>query len=244
MAHGLVESTGLKHYKHNPKHDDVTLRRKKLNRVTDTLEPETNFDHIDEIIGAVLDSLPDGSKVSPSQFHHAIGKYLAEKHPDEAGILKSAYLKEVPVFVPAFWDSELGNDIFTYNLLQRNASKKGMMIDLEPDNERLVSMVQDSKRVGIFTIGGGVPRNWTQNVGPLIDLINDRAGGDLRENPFFYGVKICPDPMDYGHLGGCTYSEGMSWGKMNPAGKFVEISADATYIWPFLVKYVMESQKA
>ena len=39
MAHGLVSSIGLKHYKYNPKYDDTELARRKLNRVTDTLEP-------------------------------------------------------------------------------------------------------------------------------------------------------------------------------------------------------------
>jgi deoxyhypusine synthase len=51
MAHGLVSSIGLKHYKYNPKYDDTELARRKLNRVTDTLEPETNLDTVEEVIG-------------------------------------------------------------------------------------------------------------------------------------------------------------------------------------------------
>ena len=39
---------------------------------------------------------------------------------------------------------------------------------------------------------------------------------------------------------GCTYSEGMSWRKIETSGKLAEIHADATQVWPFLVKYVME----
>jgi deoxyhypusine synthase len=246
MAHGLVESMGLKHYKHNPAVSDEVLAKKQLNRVTDTLEPEENFDHIDNIMKAVLDGIPKGNTVSPSQFHRELGIYLAKKFPKERAILKSAYLSGVPVFVPAFWDSELGNDIYTYNLLQRAAGKPQVQIDLEPDNALLVDIVQKAKRVGIFTIGGGVPRNWTQNVGPLIELVNGRAEKlikkglikKLRENPFMYGVRICPDVMDTGHLSGCTYSEGMTWRKMNPRGSFVEIQADATFVWPFITKYV------
>ncbi|HVO92092.1 MAG TPA: deoxyhypusine synthase family protein, partial [Terriglobales bacterium] len=51
MAHGLVSSIGLKHYKYNPKYNDTELARRKLNRVTDTLEPETNLDTVEKVIG-------------------------------------------------------------------------------------------------------------------------------------------------------------------------------------------------
>lgn len=247
MAHGLVESMGLKHYKHNPLVSDKILAEKKLNRVTDTLEPEENFEHIDKIMKAVLDRISKENPISPSQFHKEIGNYLAKKFPEERGILKSAYLSGIPVFVPAFWDSELGNDIYTYNLIQRATGKPVVNINLEPDNALLIDIVQKAKKIGIFTVGGGVPRNWTQNVGPLIELANGRSEElikkgvvkKLRENPFMYGVRICPDVMDTGHLSGCTYSEGMTWRKMNPEGSFVEIQGDATIIWPFLAKYVI-----
>jgi deoxyhypusine synthase len=46
--------------------------------------------------------------------------------------------------------------------------------------------------------------------------------------------------MHYGHLSGCTYSEGMSWRKMDPHGMFAEVHADATQVWPFYVKYALE----
>ena len=61
MAHGLVSSIGLKHYKYNPKYNDTELARRKLNRVTDTLEPETNLDTVEEVIGEVIETI-DGSR--------------------------------------------------------------------------------------------------------------------------------------------------------------------------------------
>jgi len=242
MAHGLVESMGFKHYKYNPKISDTTLMREKLNRVTDSLEPEENFDHIDEIMEAVLNDLPRNRAISPSEFHARIGKYLHTNFSNERGILKSAYEKDIPVFVPAFYDSEIGNDITTYNMLQEQQDKKKIKFDLEKDNHKLIQMVQDAKRTGLFTIGGGVPRNWTQNVAPLIEIINGRTDLNLIERPFSSGVKTAPDAMDLGHLGGCTYSEGMSWRKMDPNGLFVEIHGDATLVWPFVTKYVMENR--
>lgn len=243
MAHGLVESMGYKHYKHNPKVSDTVLAAKKLNRVTDTLEPEENFDHIDEIMNAVLDLLPRNTPITPTMFHAAIGKYLHDNYPKERGILKSAYENNVPVFVPAFFDSEIGNDVTTYNMIQKSKKKPQLIFDVGGDNHKLISMVQNAKLTGLFTVGGGVPRNWTQNVAPLIEIINSRTDLGLVEKQFTSGVRIAPDPLDLGHLSGCTYSEGMTWRKMDPNGSFVEIHGDATYIWPFIIKYALENMK-
>lgn len=240
MAHGLVESIGLKHYKYNPAHDDVLLAKHKLNRVTDTLEPETNFDQVEDVIDAVLSSLSDGSTVSTRQLHQIIGKYLADHFPQERGILKSAYQHNIPVLVPAFWDSEIGNDIYTFTLKRMKESQKEIEIAQKDDIPYLIGMMTAAKRPAIFTIGGGVPRNFTQNVCPLIELMNQRLGTGLPENTFKYGVRICPDEMDYGHMSGCTYSEGKSWRKMHLEMEFSEVKADATQVLPFLAKYVLE----
>ena len=74
MAHGLVSSIGLKHYKYNPKYNDTELARRKLNRVTDTLEPETNLDTVEEVIGQVIEKIdgkpgaqPDGTEQAHRQ---------------------------------------------------------------------------------------------------------------------------------------------------------------------------------
>jgi deoxyhypusine synthase len=65
MAHGLVSSIGLKHYKYNPKYTDTELARRKLNRVTDTLEPETNLDTVEEVIGEVIEQIEGKEPTSP-----------------------------------------------------------------------------------------------------------------------------------------------------------------------------------
>ncbi|HII71530.1 TPA: deoxyhypusine synthase family protein [Candidatus Woesearchaeota archaeon] len=234
MAHGLVDSLGLHHYKHDPSVDDDALAKMCINRVTDTYEPETNLDHIEQAVSEVLNAYP-WKTLSPSDFHEALGMHLAEKYPGERGILIAAYQKGVPVFVPAFYDSELGNDFCTFNW---NSQEK-LEVDMDADNRKLVKLVQDSKKTGIFTIGGGVPRNWTQNVGPLIEILNSRTDAGLTERPFSYGVRVCPDQMYYGHLSGCTYSEGMTWRKMDPKGRFTEVQADATLVLPFMAKYVL-----
>jgi len=240
MAHGLVSSIGLKHYKYNPKYDDTELARRKLNRVTDTLEPETNLDTVEEVIGEVVETIDGAQSVSPTILNRLIGKHLAENYPNDRGILKSAYLCGVPVFVPAFVDSELGNDIYIHNIKRKRRRKKPILVDLESDSKELIKLVTKAKRFGIFTIGGGVPRNNVQNVAPLIEIINERLNAKLPPRRFTYGIRICPDRPHFGHLSGCTYSENESWRKAVKNGVYAEIQADATQVWPFLVKYVMD----
>jgi deoxyhypusine synthase len=240
MAHGLVSSIGLKHYKYNPKYDDTELARRKLNRVTDTLEPETNLDTVEEVIGKVIETIDGKQALSPTALNRLIGKHLAENYPNDRGILKSAFLHKVPVFVPAFVDSELGNDIYIHNIKRKRQGKKPILMDLEKDSRELIRVVTESKRFGIFSIGGGVPRNNVQNVAPLIEIINERLGPTFPNRKFTYGVRICPDRPHFGHLSGCTYSENESWRKADKNGIYAEMLADATQVWPFLVRYLME----
>ena len=242
MAHGLVSSIGLKHYKYNPKYGDTELARRKLNRVTDTLEPETNLDTVEEVIGKVIEKIDGTELLSPTALNKLIGKHLAENYPNERGILKSAFLHNVPVFVPAFVDSELGNDIYIHNIKRRRRGKKPVLMDLERDSEELIRLVTGSKRFGIFSIGGGVPRNNVQNVAPLIEIVNERLGPTFPNRRFSYGVRICPDKPHFGHLSGCTYSENESWRKADKNGIYAEVLADATQVWPFLIKYLMEKK--
>ena len=60
---------------------------------------------------------------------------------------------------------------------------------------------------------------------------------------FSYGVRICPEPVHWGGLSGCTYSEGVSWGKFvskKEGGKYAEVMCDATIAWPIIVKALLE----
>ena len=104
--------------------------------------------------------------------------------------------------------------------------------------------IEQAPRLGILTIGGGVPRNWAQQVGPYFDIMNHRLGTEFRIPRFQYGVRICPEPVHWGGLSGCTYSEGVSWGKFVPpseGGRYAEIYADATVALPLLMKAIFET---
>jgi len=254
MAHGLSEAVGLVHYKANPKHSDEELFEKGYNRVYDTLEMEANLNTIDEFVRAQLDKLNPDEPWSSELICRQLGKALAEMG-ESPGILRSAYLHNVPVYVPAFTDSEMGLDVATW-MLRRTHAQHGNAPDFDVwkhatppsynpflDLLSYARLVRTKKKLGIFTIGGGVPRNWAQQVAPFYDIVQHRLGVEMEHPRFQYGVRICPEPVHWGGLSGCTYSEGVSWGKFVPpseGGKYAEVYSDATVAWPLLIRAVLE----
>ncbi|MFP4072089.1 MAG: deoxyhypusine synthase family protein [Desulfovibrionales bacterium] len=255
MAHGFIESIGLKHYKYEPgKMNDATLYQQGFNRVYDTLEPEKNFMEAERIIHKVMEGIDAGETLSSTLLCRRIGKYLSE-NMEGPGILKSAYESNVPVYIPAFTDSELALDVATHILrkapeaLKRDPDPDSLPYFFNPflDLMSYTKHVCRAKRVGIFTIGGGVPRNWAQQVGPFIEIVNQRLPEmDLDMKKFHYGVRICPEPVHWGGLSGCTYQEGISWGKFvspQDGGKYAEVLCDATIAWPLLIKGLQDRLK-
>jgi deoxyhypusine synthase len=307
MAHGLSEAVGLTHYAIEPDSDDKELFEKGYNRVYDTVEMEANLNDVAEVIAKVLETVtPEGGVWSSARFCRAVGRHLHQQGHGR-GILKSAYEKNVPVFIPAFTDSEIGLDFSTWAM--KTALKK--QIDsgggggggsggggsggggsggggsggggsggggagilpaevggtggsptspapaLDPDDvfqaipaynpfldlQEYARLIGKAKTLGIFTVGGGVPRNWAQQVAPYYDITANRLDIALPEPRFRYGVRICPEPAFWGGLSGCTYSEGISWGKFMPhdeGGRYAEVHADATLVLPLLTKALLE----
>jgi deoxyhypusine synthase len=255
ICHGLTESIGGTHYVSPSAFDDRALYEKGYNRVYDTLEQELNLVEVEELVAEVLtDYQPEDGIWSSIRFCSAMGRRLNELDQGP-GILRSAWLNQVPVFIPAFTDSEIGLDFYVWAMKQSRsvAERKGIkttaLLRAVPsfnpflDLQEYAILVSRAKRLGIFTVGGGVPRNWAQQVAPLFDSVAARLGQNLGESRFTYGIRICPEPVHFGGLSGCTYSEGVSWGKFLPpeeGGHFAEVFADATLVLPLLMKAVFE----
>ncbi|MBI4642571.1 MAG: deoxyhypusine synthase family protein [Deltaproteobacteria bacterium] len=251
VAHGLIETLGRVHYKCPAGRGDRELYRQGYNRIYDTLEMEANLDYAEEVFREVLKDLDQEQVWCSSSLCRELGRHLAGQS-DQPGILRNAYLKGVPVFIPAFTDSELGLDLAIHMVrgaLNEGAEFPGALtklslsfnpfLDLGAYAEKVVA----SKKLGIFTVGGGVPRNWAQQVGPYLELLHTRLDLDLPEARFQYGVRICPEPVHWGGLSGCTFKEGVSWGKFvapEDGGRFAEVLCDATVAWPVLMKAVMQ----
>ena len=243
MAHGLVEATGLSHFRYDPsKMDDNELFLAGYNRVYDSLEPETNLDHVEEVVEAILEKWDPNEVVCSWKLHKRIGEFLV-KNTKGRGILRSAYEKNVPVFVPAFSDSELGLD-FALNSYARKRDKRPVLrYDPFEDFQTFADTMMATKNMGIFTVGGGVPRNWSQQFGVYAELMARRGYNNLPLKRYSYGLRICPEPVHWGGLSGSTYTEAVSWGKFVPpeeGGRFAEVLEDATVALPLIVGAVLE----
>lgn len=261
ITHGLSESVGLVHYRHPDGVPDPELYAKGYNRIYDTIEMEANLNDVEIVVHRALSQLDPNQAWSSSTITHEIGRVLDDGYPGD-GILKSAYRRGVPVFIPAFTDSEMGLDLSFWAMRRAIAegrvqiegrshseAVKELLQELPPFNpyqdlQRYASCIISAKRTGIFTVGGGVPRNWAQQVAPYIDFMGDRLGLAQQDVPrFSYGVRLCPEPVNWGGLSGSTYAEGMSWGKFVPreeGGQFAEVLADATVVLPLLLGGLFE----
>jgi deoxyhypusine synthase len=242
MAHGLVEATGLSHFRYDPKMDDRELFHAGYNRVYDSLEPEVNLDHVEDVMEHILESWDANDVMCSWKINRRIGEHLA-RHMKGRGILKSAYEKRVPVFVPAFTDSELGIDVALHQRTRRKDGRPALRFDPYEDFEHFASTMLATKRMGILTIGGGVPRNWAQQFGVYAEILSRRGYEKLPLKRYNYGVRICPEPVNWGGLSGSTYTEAVSWGKFVPpeeGGRFAEVLDDATVALPLIVGAVLE----
>jgi deoxyhypusine synthase len=242
MTHGFVESAGMLHFKHRPSMNDEHLYDRGYNRVYDTIELEKNLDDTERALQRALEGVPEDAVLSSRLINQKLGQHLDETVEGRA-ILKSAYRKDVPVYVPAFTDSELGLDLAIYKHTQAERSGRAIAFDPFLDLDHFAQLVRQHERMGIFTIGGGVPRNWAQQVGPYLEILRKRIGSPEPVRRYRYAVRICPEPEHWGGLSGCSYTEGVSWGKFVPeseGGRHVEVFADATIAWPLVMRAVME----
>jgi len=246
MTHGLSEGAGKLHLKHAPRMRDEDLYDRGYNRVYDTIELESNLDDAERLLESALRDIPADTVLSSQLLMRMLGAEL-ERGGAERAILKSALARDVPIYVPAFTDSELGLDLAIYQ--HTLARKRGATVRFDPflDLDDFADRIRRHETLGIFTIGGGVPRNWAQEVGPYLEILRKRLGSNDPVRRYRYAVRICPEPEHWGGLSGCSYTEGVSWGKFVPeaeGGRFAEVFADATIAWPLIVRAVIERTSA
>ncbi|MEJ2251044.1 MAG: deoxyhypusine synthase family protein, partial [Candidatus Lokiarchaeota archaeon] len=88
---------------------------------------------------------------------------------------------------------------------------------------------------GTIIIGGGVPRNWAQQIFPLLDQLKE-----IKTMGYNYSVRIHTATEYDGGLSGCTISESKSWGKYALDAKHVSVWCDATIALPILITALLE----
>jgi deoxyhypusine synthase len=216
ITHDLIEAFGGSHIKEVSGHDSE-LREKGIDRIYDAFIEDESFVVFEERIQKILQKMECG--ITVSDFLREIGKNLES----EDSIVRQAYLKNVPIFVPALTDSILGLHTFLYS------QEHALQIDHLKDIEKIVGLT--TEKAGALFLGGGVPKNFIFQA----MLLSPRS--------FEYALQITTDRPEYGGLSGATLEEAISWGKVSEDSRLCTVYCDATIAFPLIVAGVRDKIK-
>ena len=224
-----------------PKHEEALLARH-LNRVTDTCIPEEEA--IRRIEKVVINEWTAAAKRKEQFFpHEFLFKLLRECRlkkfyeidPGDSWMVAAAH-KDLPMFVPGWEDSTLGN-IYAARCITGAVSdvhtvRSGIeyMIKLS-DWYRRVS--QDSS-IGFFQIGGGIAGDFPICVVPML---NQDVQTPVPEWGYF--CQISDSTTSFGSYSGAVPNEKITWGKLSVETPKYIIESDATIVAPLIFAKVL-----
>ncbi|MDQ7014394.1 MAG: deoxyhypusine synthase [Planctomycetota bacterium] len=217
----FFEGLGFKHYiapgsPEAPPVSDTTLRDLMIDRIYDTYIDEDELRECDDTTQRVFDALPGGA-YSSRELIEALGKHLADHHPDAESLVLTCHRKGVPIFCPAFSDCSAGFGIVLHRVERAAQGKDPVTIDSGKDFHELTRIKLAHPESGLLMLGGGVPKNFAQDLVVAAELLDDRAGGKARGNISMhrYAVQITVADSRDGALSGSTLREACSWGKVD-----------------------------
>jgi len=242
MYHDFVEAFGGHHYVGSPDADDIILRKEGIDRIYDIYTDESKFGVIGNMITFFADNLADEKfgNVSSRLLLYMLGELIDEKGATEDkkdSIIWNCWKNGVPIFVPALSDSSLGLAITEHYIKFAEKGRSPLVIDQIRDNYEILQIKKAAPKAGVIYIGGGVPKNYIQQTAFL-----ERHFG-IPDAEHEYGFQITTDSPQWGGLSGCTFKEGLSWGKEKPGGKYATCYCDATIALPLIVKATLERCK-
>lgn len=237
----FFEALGFRHYvapdefKSGTK-DDV-LRELMIDRIYDTFIDEEELRICDETTQIIADSLAPRPH-SSREFIRAMGAYLEShgKTPEKGGadsIVLSAYEKDVPIFCPAFSDCSAGFGLVAHQHARQDKPK--VSIDSVKDFYELTQLKIANPTTGLLMIGGGVPKNFAQDIVVSADVL----GADAPMHK--YAVQITVADVRDGALSSSTLKEASSWGKVDTAYEQM-VYSEATLALPLIAGYAYHSQ--
>ncbi len=217
----FFEGLGFKHYiapgsPEAPPVDDVMLRNMMIDRIYDTYIDEDDLRATDAKTHEIFNAFEPGA-YSSREFIEAMGAYLAKHYSKNESIVKTCFLKRVPIFVPAFSDCSAG---FGIVLQQTEAIEEGrglVAFDSGKDFRELTDIKLACKDTGLLMLGGGVPKNFAQDIVVAAELLNERKGGKARGDVGMhkYAIQMTVADSRDGALSGSTLREACSWGKVD-----------------------------
>jgi deoxyhypusine synthase len=237
------------HYVRIPNYRDLTpkdeeaLLARHLNRVTDTCIPEEEA--MRRIERAVAEFWMTDDKAGERGFPHEYlyrllrsGKIdkLFEIDPKDSWMVAAAE-KNLPIFVPGWEDSTLGN-IYAAHCIRGDIKHTGTVRTGVEYMMALAEWYQQTASrspVGFFQIGGGIAGDFPICVVPMLEQ-DLRLEGVPR---WAYFCQISDSTTSYGSYSGAVPNEKITWGKLvAETPKFI-IESDASIVAPLVFAYVL-----
>lgn len=240
FAHSEYEM--VRHYRSLTQRDEVKLRDKGLNRVTDTCIPESVMRHTYGLLVKLWkEAAVKGKPRFPWEFVYSLldtpGLEKRYQIPPENSWVLAAKKKNIPILTPGWEDSTLGN-MFTAHVMM--GVIKGHQA-VRPGTEQLAYLAdwylkrcRKGIPVGFFQIGGGIPGDFAICTVPMIIQ-------DMRKKiPFWaYFGQITDSTTSYGSYSGAAPSEKITWYKLDEKTPKFNINSDASIVAPLIFAYVL-----
>lgn len=229
----FFEALGFKHYIGTPFVDDNEMRDLHIDRIYDTFIDEDELRICDDTTAAIFESL-EPRPYSSRELLKEFGKYLENNGGPKVddSVVYTAYKKNVPIFVPAFSDCSAG---FGFVVHQTKNPDKHVSIDSAKDFLELTKIKLHSKETGIFMVGGGVPKNFTQDIVVAADILQEDAPMHK------YAVQITVADVRDGALSSSTLKEASSWGKVETTFEQM-VYSEATLALPLIAGYTYHKE--
>jgi deoxyhypusine synthase len=231
----FFEALGFSHYKGTPFVDDQELRKLMIDRIYDTYIDEEDLRTCDDVIAQITESL-ERRPYSSREFIHEMGRYLDENEQyaqyREESIVWQAYKRGIPIFVPAFSDCSAG-----FGLVHHQYHTQGpkTTLDSAADFLEITKIKIEHMESGIFMIGGGVPKNFVQDIVVATEILE-------KDCPMHkYAVQITVADERDGALSGSTLKEACSWGKVDTVNEQM-VFCEATIAFPIIAGYAYHKQ--
>ena len=230
------------HYRDLTPRDEESLLEQHLNRVTDTCIPEEEaMRRVERPVSAVWEQWEaEGRRFFP---HEALFEVLRngdlkdnyQIDPNDSWLVAAAHA-DLPMFVPGWEDSTLGNFYAAACMMGRLKDPNGVKNGVETMMHLAEWYREERARsgIGFFQIGGGIAGDFPICVVPMLHQ-------DLKEDTplWSYFCQVSDATTSYGGYSGAVPNEKITWGKLGAdTPKFI-IESDATIVAPLVFAYVL-----
>ncbi len=250
ISEDIVDAMGYPYWQGSHLVNDLEVLKSDYNRYYDVYGKETDYTKMMEVLAEFIMTLKEDYHYTTREFLYECGKWLNKKEINS--IIATAAKYKVPVFCPAITDSPYGDAA-----LMAKSRGFNLVLDAVKDYFEFMSIADKVTEVGVIYIGGGVPKDFIQLLAVSSPytfdgkrLPNRKEGTKFFRNklgeycyPHKFAIQITTDSPQWGGLSGCTFEEAISWGKINPQGRFVQCYSDATIALPLVSHAINERIK-